>query len=178
MGILIIAAFLFCFLFFISIIDKKVKPKESNFDKQKREHKEAEKAESMKSANSNNMFKQNTSMEQHLSEYLTTEEARRSKDYKEYLKTMKWYDLCTLVYVRDGYRCRQCFKDLSKRNGNVHHTNYDNIFKETIDDLVLLCPKCHTMVHYYYDKRFPLSLKKPLTQIQYLEVQEMMNIKK
>lgn len=173
MGILIIASFVVCFLFFISLIDKKVKPKESNFDKQKREHKEAEE-DKIKTANSNGIFKQNTHMEQHLAEYVLEQEAKRNHKYQDYLKTVKWYNLCTLVYQRDNYRCQQCYKDLSKRNGNVHHISYSNIFKETVDDLVLLCPECHNMVHYYYDKRFPLSLKKPLTQTQYLEVKEMM----
>lgn len=30
---------------------------------------------------------------------------------------------------------------------NVHHVNYDNLYKETRDDVLLLCKSCHDLCH-------------------------------
>lgn len=96
------------------------------------------------------------------------------QQYKDYLKTLQWFDLKMEVYKRDSYRCRQCHKDLSKFNGEVHHTHYDNIYNEKLEDLVLVCPECHELIHTYYSKLLPLQKNKIiLSATQLIEAKEL-----
>lgn len=39
--------------------------------------------------------------------------------------------------------CEQCGYEPYKPCLQVHHKTYDRIFREELDDLILLCPKCH-----------------------------------
>jgi predicted HNH restriction endonuclease len=100
------------------------------------------------------------------------------KEYNKYLRTIDWNKLVFAIYERDSFRCQQCFKDLSKRNGNVHHIHYNNIYKEKLEDLVLVCPDCHQLIHYYYEHILPLAKNKNiLSETQFLQAREVFNQK-
>lgn len=104
------------------------------------------------------------------------DQVKKSRDYKEYLKTLEWHTLKRQVYVRDNYRCRQCSKDLSKMNGNVHHVTYDRVYNEKLDDLVLVCPDCHQLIHTYYSRLMPGTKRfNLLSKQQYIEAIELSN---
>jgi 5-methylcytosine-specific restriction endonuclease McrA len=64
-------------------------------------------------------------------------------NYKAYLHTQAWRNLSTAVKERDRYRCRLCG---SRDELEVHHKTYARIGHESLDDLVTLCHRCHTIV--------------------------------
>ena len=49
------------------------------------------------------------------------------------------------VIRRDGGRCRVC----SERGLEVHHIHYDNVGRESPEELVYLCQPCHVKEHKY-----------------------------
>lgn len=68
---------------------------------------------------------------------------RRVK-YKQYLKSPRWKKKRFLVLKRDHFKCTVCGR---KRNLNVHHKTYKNIFNEPLCDLVTVCKVCHKKIH-------------------------------
>ena len=63
-----------------------------------------------------------------------------------YLNSPQWKALRKLVIARD--KCCQLTGDVT--NLEVHHTTYDNLGNEYLDDLVLLSRRAHQFVHDYY----------------------------
>ncbi len=89
-------------------------------------------------------------------EYLTTsapdeeviaffQNGNRSRDvYKRYLLTSHWKNVKEEVIAKAGNKCQLCSNhDLL----NVHHNNYKCIGKETPQDLIVICRKCHKRFH-------------------------------
>ncbi len=74
------------------------------------------------------------------------EENKSGKEwYKEYLKTDHWLNLREEALKRAGKRCQVCGY---RKNLQVHHNTYKNIGHEDIEDLVVLCWKCHKTFHH------------------------------
>lgn len=44
-------------------------------------------------------------------------------------------------------RCMKCGYEPWKPCLQLHHLNYDHVGHETLEDVILLCPKCHTAAH-------------------------------
>ena len=65
-------------------------------------------------------------------------------EYKHYLKCDYWKSVREVMHEMVGTECEICGNDL---NIHIHHLNYDNRGKETLNDLVCLCGKCHSIVH-------------------------------
>lgn len=65
-------------------------------------------------------------------------------DYKSYLKTEHW-ELKKKEYI-SVYK-KECALCKSKKALHLHHKTYDNVGKEKLEDLVLLCKHCHNEVH-------------------------------
>lgn len=65
--------------------------------------------------------------------------------YKEYLQTDHWQKLREEALKRAGNRCQVC---AYRKNLHVHHNTYKNIGNEDIEDLVVLCWKCHKTFHH------------------------------
>jgi hypothetical protein len=62
--------------------------------------------------------------------------------YKEYLKSAKWKKKCTLKLEQVGYKCERC--GISKWAGlSVHHKTYEHFMDEPLEDLKVVCKKCH-----------------------------------
>lgn len=117
-----------------------------------------------------------TSITDEVEIYFNEQEERFSKTYQQYLDTIEWKTLTFQIYKRDNNRCRQCSKDLSKINGNVHHVNYDNVYMEKLEDLVLVCKNCHQLIHSYYKHFSPSRKTFPLLSTQqYIEAIELSN---
>jgi hypothetical protein len=65
-------------------------------------------------------------------------------NYQEYLKSDYWKEIREKVYKRDNYKCKLCG---SKENICVHHSTYDNLGNEILDDLITICKHCHNAFH-------------------------------
>lgn len=72
--------------------------------------------------------------------------------YKEYLQSNQWQGIRKKVFERalnnakSGNRygvCERCGYEPKKNCLQVHHKTYLHLFNEPIEDLELLCPKCH-----------------------------------
>jgi phage terminase large subunit GpA-like protein len=65
------------------------------------------------------------------------------QQYAEYLQSRHWKSFKASVY-RKVHNCAACG---SREKLNIHHLTYENIHKETIADVVVLCATCHTALH-------------------------------
>lgn len=61
----------------------------------------------------------------------------------KYLKSLAWERKRTEIINRDNGKCVRC----QEEGRNVHHETYDNIGKEDLSDLILLCDECHNAAH-------------------------------
>jgi hypothetical protein len=59
----------------------------------------------------------------------------------------EWATVVEQVWKRDNYSCRKC--GISKHGLHIHHviSFADKAHRLDLDNLVLLCPKCHRFVH-------------------------------
>ena len=73
-----------------------------------------------------------------------------NQEYKQYLLSKEWKQKrITILKTRNSCECCKSQKVLQ-----VHHLHYRNIFCEDLEkDLVVLCKKCHKMVHKWFDNR-------------------------
>ena len=65
--------------------------------------------------------------------------------YKSFLRSPYWNMVRAMVSKRDSGLCQQC----ARKGRDVHHLSYRHHFKEHVhlEDLVLLCRKCHDSKH-------------------------------
>lgn len=84
-------------------------------------------------------------METFLSDIPEIGEPRKSKEtYKKYLNSFHWKRLRLRKLIDVEFRCEICGAD----NGlNIHHLTYENIGKEFLSDLMVLCSSCHRAIH-------------------------------
>lgn len=75
--------------------------------------------------------------------YLSEKEMRKA-EYQEYLNSDHWKQIRLKALERAGNKCQLCS---SKENLNVHHNTYKNRGHEDLNDLVVLCRKCHAKFH-------------------------------
>ena len=76
-------------------------------------------------------------------------ELRRSMIRKEYyndvyLKSDEWKRKRENVLKRDNYKCVCCGNEATQ----VHHINYNNVYKENIKELLSVCKPCHEKIHF------------------------------
>ena len=64
--------------------------------------------------------------------------------YKDYLNDKSWNARRSKSLKRGNYLCSRCG---STRDLNVHHLTYARIGQEEQDDLIVLCRRCHSIVH-------------------------------
>lgn len=79
------------------------------------------------------------------------------KGYKDYLKLMKympyedytrtehWLHFKNEALLFFGHKCQLC--DSKNDEIHVHHKTYENRGRETFNDVIPLCSKCHRLVH-------------------------------
>ncbi len=78
--------------------------------------------------------------------------------YSDYLKSPHWFSLKSKLITRN--KAANCF--ICSKKGTflvLHHLKYKNLYHEKLfgyflffswGDLVVLCPACHTAIHYIY----------------------------
>lgn len=66
------------------------------------------------------------------------------QQYYAYLKSDQWREKRRAALQFYGNNCCLCG---TRHNIQVHHRNYRNIFKESMEDLILLCESCHKTFH-------------------------------
>lgn len=65
--------------------------------------------------------------------------------YADYLQSKHWQKVREKALMRARYECEECGWD---ENLNVHHSSYKNLGKpEELDDLHVLCYRCHMQEH-------------------------------
>ncbi len=64
-------------------------------------------------------------------------------EYIEYLSSDKWKEIRKQIIYKYNGICDYCHNE----GNDVHHLTYDNFRNEPLDDLVLLCRKCHEQEH-------------------------------
>jgi 5-methylcytosine-specific restriction endonuclease McrA len=66
--------------------------------------------------------------------------ARRFKSYDEYIHSVEWRKKrAYVIYLANG-RCQKCGKETPLE---VHHLNYDRLYREKLTDLQAVCKDCH-----------------------------------
>jgi hypothetical protein len=72
------------------------------------------------------------------------QDAKISKEYEIYLKSVEWKARREKVFARAGGICEGC---LVAKATQVHHLSYDNRFNEFLWELVAICNDCHIRAH-------------------------------
>jgi hypothetical protein len=65
--------------------------------------------------------------------------------YKEYLRTGHWQKKRKKALQYFGYRCCQCSAEDVVLD--VHHTHYEDLWREKLEDLRVVCRSCHEAAH-------------------------------
>ena len=73
------------------------------------------------------------------------EPRNHKQEYQEYLKSEKWKKLAAKKRKQADNKCQLC--NNNKNTLHVHHRTYENLYKEKLKDLIVLCDKCHTKFH-------------------------------
>ncbi len=63
-----------------------------------------------------------------------------SKQYREHLRSPRWRLVRRAALSRAGYKCEICG---TTGRLEVHHKTYENLGHETLDDVIVTCPRCH-----------------------------------
>lgn len=67
------------------------------------------------------------------------------KSYQKYLSSDRWQELRQECLEKFDHKCATCNQNYQL---HVHHRTYENKDTENeINDLVVLCSKCHTLIH-------------------------------
>lgn len=64
--------------------------------------------------------------------------------YHKYLNSAQWKEKRKFALEFYGNRCGLCG---SKYDLEIHHRSYKNIFRELMEDLMILCETCHKRHH-------------------------------
>jgi hypothetical protein len=73
------------------------------------------------------------------------------EEYRQYLESPHWKNFRKKVYSLIKH-CGACG---SKGQLNIHHISYSKLWKETLDDVVVLCGECHAHLHNSEKMGFP-----------------------
>lgn len=67
--------------------------------------------------------------------------------YRQYLRSKAWRRIrMAMLWIAD-YRCQLCGRTNSETTLEVHHRNYDRVYCERPEDLMVLCSDCHRKHH-------------------------------
>jgi predicted HNH restriction endonuclease len=74
--------------------------------------------------------------------------------YQDTLRSGRWKQLKWRRIMHAGFRCEHCDRKYggrrvrgAMRSFHLHHLHYDTVGHESMDDVRVLCPLCHSLVH-------------------------------
>lgn len=75
--------------------------------------------------------------------------------YIQYLRTAHWASTRKMKQQRSKNRmkCEECKR--SHIRSDIHHKHYNTLGKESVSDLIILCPSCHAKAHGRKAKMIP-----------------------
>lgn len=86
--------------------------------------------------------------------YIAEVESRhgRTARYKRVIKSRGWRELREQAKERSGACCERCGVRGTSRSKpdttlHLHHLSYERLGKERLEDVVLLCARCHRLEH-------------------------------
>ncbi|MFA5636906.1 MAG: HNH endonuclease [Anaerovoracaceae bacterium] len=65
-------------------------------------------------------------------------------EYKAYLQSDEWKRIRTRIRRRARGRCERCGVNV---RDDIHHTTYERVGDERLEDLVAVCRHCHRYLH-------------------------------
>lgn len=68
----------------------------------------------------------------------------RKLHYEEYLESRTWKIKREIFFNKLGRKCFYCH---STENLQVHHKDYRNVGYETVNNVRIVCDKCHREIH-------------------------------
>jgi 5-methylcytosine-specific restriction endonuclease McrA len=71
-------------------------------------------------------------------------EGRGKPDYARYLRSAQWAYLRRYKLYSAGWRCESCGR---RTRLEVHHRTYQRLGAERLEDLQVLCERCHSAKH-------------------------------
>jgi hypothetical protein len=60
--------------------------------------------------------------------------------YKQYLVSPHYKNLAKKALKMAMYKCEKCSSIYGLK---CYHRNFDNLYRETLDDLIILCDQCY-----------------------------------
>ena len=72
------------------------------------------------------------------------------KEYSPYIQSYEW-EMKRLEALK--FYGRACMACKGEKNLHVHHADYSNLKNEKMEDLRVLCKRCHKDLHKKYDRR-------------------------
>ena len=66
------------------------------------------------------------------------------KEYQKYLKTKHWLELRKKKLDSVEHKCELCY---SSKRLQIHHKTYIRKGNELLNDLIVLCSRCHSKFH-------------------------------
>jgi len=73
-------------------------------------------------------------------------------EYRNYLKSEHWQKFRKMVKENLEHKCMDC--GVVSDQLDVHHLNYNNLWNESLNDVILVCRKCHERRHKKARMRF------------------------
>lgn len=64
--------------------------------------------------------------------------------HNAYMHSTRWHILRAKLLTESNYQCASC---QSKQVLQLHHRHYHTLGCESVDDVIVLCKKCHEMLH-------------------------------
>lgn len=86
--------------------------------------------------------------------------AHQHRNYLDYLESPEWFAVRRAAMRRAQFRCERQKPGELRHEGplDVHHKHYDSLGHETLDDVEVLCRRCH------HDEHIPCNRRKRMLE--------------
>jgi 5-methylcytosine-specific restriction endonuclease McrA len=74
-------------------------------------------------------------------------ERATTAEYRRHIHSLEWQLLRIVMLIVHGSRCQRCGRHLTHKTGQLHHKHYRTVGHESLDDVEILCGRCHMRVH-------------------------------
>lgn len=68
---------------------------------------------------------------------------KHTAEYKAVLSSARWRKLRKERMQATGWRCEQCKQPEIESKLSLHHLTYERLGREGMEDIILLCARCH-----------------------------------